>query len=40
MTAMIVDTNKSIQEPEVQEMLRRLSAYGLGIFMPHMHTEA
>lgn len=23
--------------PEVQEMLRRLSAYNLGIFMPHRH---
>lgn len=32
---------KSAQEaidlPEVQEMLRRLSEYKLGIFMPHMH---
>ena len=25
--------------PEVQEMLRRLSEYKLGIFMPHMHDE-
>ena len=25
--------------PEVQEMLRRLSEYNLGIFMPHMHDE-
>ena len=25
--------------PEVQEMLRRLSEYQLGIFMPHMHDE-
>ena len=24
---------------EVQEMLRRLSAHGLGICMPHMHDE-
>ena len=24
---------------EVQEMLRRLSEYNLGIFMPHMHDE-
>lgn len=30
---------ESIQLPEVQEMLRRLSAYRLGIFMPHMHDE-
>jgi len=25
--------------PEVQEMLRRLSEYRLGIFMPHQHDE-
>jgi hypothetical protein len=25
--------------PEVQEMLRRLSEFKLGIFMPHMHDE-
>ena len=25
--------------PEVQEMLRRLSGHGLGIYMPHMHDE-
>ena len=29
----------AVQGPEVQEMLRRLSGYGLGIFMPHMHDE-
>lgn len=30
----------AIQLPEVQDMLRRLSAYQLGIFMPHRHDEA
>lgn len=25
--------------PEVQEMLRRLSEFKLGIFMPHMHDQ-
>jgi hypothetical protein len=30
---------KAIHLPEVQEMLRRLSEYNLGIFMPHMHDE-
>lgn len=25
--------------PEIHEMLRKLSAHGLGIFMPHMHNE-
>ena len=29
----------AIQLPDVQEMLRRLSQYKLGIFMPHMHAE-
>jgi len=29
----------AIQLPSVQEMLRRLSAYNLGIYMPHMHDE-
>ena len=29
----------AIDLPEVQEMLRRLSEYKLGIFMPHMHDE-
>ena len=36
-------TLESAQEaillPEVQEMLRRLSEYKLGIFMPHMHGQ-
>ena len=27
----------AMQSAEVQEMLRRLSAHGLGICMPHMH---
>ena len=29
----------AIQLPEVQDMLRRLSVYKLGIFMPHTHDE-
>lgn len=29
----------AVHRPEVQEMMRRLSHYGLGIFMPHMHDE-
>jgi hypothetical protein len=28
---------EAIHLPEVQEMLRRLSEFRLGIFMPHMH---
>ena len=30
---------EAIHLPEVQEMLRRLSEFNLGIFMPHMHDE-
>ena len=30
---------EAIHFPEVQEMLRRLSEYQLGIFMPHKHDE-
>lgn len=30
---------EAIHLPEVQEMLRKLSEYKLGIFMPHMHDE-
>ena len=29
----------AMQLPEVQGMLRRLSAYQLGIFMPHQHDD-
>ena len=32
-------SQEAIHFPEVQEMLRRLSEYQLGIFMPHMHDE-
>ena len=30
----------AMQLPEVQEMLRRLSAFRLGIFMPHQHDDS
>ena len=29
----------AMQRPEVQAMLRRLSEFDLGIFMPHQHDE-
>ncbi len=28
---------RAINLPEVQEIMRKLSAYNLGIYMPHMH---
>jgi hypothetical protein len=30
---------EAIYLPEVQEMLKKLSGYNLGIYMPHMHDE-
>ncbi len=30
---------EAIDFPEVQDMLRRLSEYNLGVCMPHMHDE-
>ena len=39
MTKFIEDAQIAIEEPEVQEILQRLSKYGLGVFVPHMHTE-
>ena len=35
----LMRAQEAIQFPEVQDMLRRLSEYKLGIFMPHMHDE-
>ena len=35
----LITAQDAIHLPEVQEMLRRLSEYQLGIFMPHMHDE-
>jgi hypothetical protein len=29
----------AIYLPEVQEMMRKLAAYHLGVYMPHMHDE-
>ena len=33
------NAQEAIHLPEVQQMLRRLADYKLGIFMPHMHDE-
>ena len=35
----LMTAQAAIHLPEVQEMLRRLAEYKLGIFMPHMHDE-
>ena len=36
----LMTAQAAIHLPELQEMLRRLSEYKLGIFMPHMHDES
>ena len=35
----LMTAQEAINLPEIQEMLRRLSEYNLGICMPHMHDE-
>lgn len=35
----LLKAQEAIYLPEVQEILRKLSNYNLGIFMPHMHDE-
>ena len=39
MPAALRTAQAAMQSAEVQEMLRRLAAHGLGICMPHMHDE-
>ena len=35
----LITAQQAIHLPEVQEMLRKLSEFKLGIFMPHRHDE-
>lgn len=37
MNSMIEKAHTAIADPEVQEMMKKLSKFGLGIFMLHMH---
>lgn len=37
--AMLVNANEAVTKPEVQAMIRELSKYGLGVFIPHAHTS-
>ena len=39
MNPLIENAHRAIQVPEVQEMVKRLSDYGLGVFMPHLHPD-
>ncbi|MFZ1492653.1 MAG: hypothetical protein WAU60_04480 [Candidatus Competibacter denitrificans] len=36
---MILKAQQAINTEEVQQILRRLADFGLGIFMPHLHPE-
>ena len=33
------DSVRAVNTPEVQEMLRQLGKFGLGVALPHMHTD-
>lgn len=39
MHPMIEKAQEAVDFPEVQEMIKRLGDYGLGVFMPHIHDE-
>ena len=35
----LISAQEALNLPEVQDMLKKLSEFQLGIFMPHMHDE-
>jgi hypothetical protein len=39
MSEMMTRAAAAVNKPEVQEMLQKLAEHGLGVFIPHMHTE-
>jgi hypothetical protein len=39
MSEMMASAAASVHNPDVQAMIKELSKYGLGVFIPHMHTE-
>ena len=36
---MVSKAKTAVESVEVQDMIRRLAAYDLGVFMPHLHNE-
>jgi hypothetical protein len=36
--SMVARANEAVRNPEVQAMVRELAKYGLGVFLPHIHT--
>lgn len=39
MHPMVKHANELVCTPEIQEIMRRLAEYGLGVCMPHMHES-
>jgi hypothetical protein len=39
MTGMVGRAIEAVRTPEVQTMIKALNRYGLGVFMPHIHTD-
>jgi hypothetical protein len=39
MSVMMSEAAQAIEKPEVQAMIKALAEHGLGVFIPHMHTE-
>jgi hypothetical protein len=39
MNSSLQNSMNAIQHPDVQSAMRVLSEYGLGVFLPHIHTE-
>jgi len=37
MVSMVEKAHSAIANSEVQELIKKLSVHGLGVFMPHMH---
>jgi hypothetical protein len=37
MNPLVEKAHQAIANPEVQEILKKLSEHGLGVFMPHIH---
>jgi hypothetical protein len=39
MTGMVESAIEAVNTAEVQAIIKALNKYGLGVFMPHIHTE-
>ena len=36
----LANAQEAINNPEVQDLIKKLSAYNLSVFLPHMHDDA